>query len=72
MKLLTLEEKGDDINYIFNVLQNIKYVPLSHKRHWISTFSRFEFAMSSGVEQQKIGAYFKELDNLITLHQREP
>jgi type I restriction enzyme S subunit len=27
---------------------------------------------TSSIEQQKIGAYFKELDNLITLHQREP
>jgi type I restriction enzyme S subunit len=26
---------------------------------------------TSSIEQQKIGAYFKELDNLITLHQRE-
>ena len=72
MKLLTLEENEVNINFIFNVLQNIKYVPVSHERHWISTFSKFEFAMPSGFEQQKIGAYFKELDNLITLHQREP
>ena len=72
MKILTLENNDDNIIFIFNVLQNIKYVPVSHERHWISTFSKFEFAKPSDVEQQKIGTYFNELDNLITLHQREP
>ena len=30
-----------------------------------------EFMIPSGEEQDKIGAYFKQLDHLITLHQRE-
>jgi len=71
MKILTLENNDNNIIFIFNVLQNIKYIPVSHERHWISTFSKFEFAKPSDVEQQKIGTYFKELNNLITLHQRE-
>ncbi len=33
-------------------------------------FSKMEFMIPSGDEQQKIGEYFQSLDNLITLHQR--
>lgn len=34
-------------------------------------FSKMEFMIPSGEEQQKIGEYFQSLDDLITLHQRE-
>ena len=34
-------------------------------------FSKMEFMIPSEEEQQKIGEYFSNLDNLITLHQRE-
>lgn len=34
-------------------------------------FSKMEFMIPSGEEQDKIGAYFKQLDRLITLHQRQ-
>ena len=33
-------------------------------------FSKMEFMIPSGEEQDKIGAYFKQLDHLITLHRR--
>ena len=34
-------------------------------------FQKWQFMIPSGEEQDKIGAYFKQLDHLITLHQRE-
>ena len=34
-------------------------------------FSKMEFMIPSGNEQQTIGEYFQSLDNLITLHQRK-
>lgn len=34
-------------------------------------FSKMEFMIPSGEEQQKIGEYFANLDHLITLHQRK-
>ncbi|MGN8753547.1 restriction endonuclease subunit S [Blautia sp. HCP3S3_C4] len=34
-------------------------------------FSKMEFMIPSGEEQQQIGEYFQSLDNLITLHQRK-
>ena len=72
MKLLSLANEKDDIHCAYNVLQNIGYEPVSHERHWISTFAKFSVYMpKSSVEQKCIGDYFASLDNLITLHQRE-
>lgn len=72
MKLLTLSNPKDDIHCVFNVLQNIGYVPVSHERHWISTFAKFDVLLpNSADEQAKIGQYFANLDSLITLHQRK-
>ena len=71
MKLLSLADKADDIIFCFTVLQKIDYVPVSHERHWISTFSKFEILCPSKKEQSALGGIFKKLDNLITLHQRK-
>lgn len=51
--------------------QYIGYEPVSHERHWISTFAKFNVYMPKNAAEQKcIGDYFSNLDNLITLHQR--
>ena len=72
MKLLTLTDKKDDIYCINNILENVDYVPASHERHWISIFSDFEVTVPKKKdEQKKIGDYFRDVDNLITLHQRK-
>ena len=71
MKLLSLNDNSDNFYFMFNILKNIKYVPQSHERHWISKFSEFEIYKPSQEEQQKIGSFFKQLDDTITLHQRK-
>ena len=72
MKLLSLVNGKDDIHCAYNVLQNIGYEPVSHERQWISTFAKFNVYMpQNSAEQKCIGDYFANLDNLITLHQRE-
>ena len=72
MKLLTLKNDDDDIYCVNCILKNIDYVPASHERHWISIFSEFDIHIPKvKSEQQKIGSYFQNLDNLITLHQRK-
>lgn len=72
MKLLTLNNSKDNIHCAYNVLQNIGYIPVSHERHWISNFAKFDVLLpKSAVEQEKIGEYFRNLDNLITLHRRK-
>ena len=73
MKLLSLVNEKDDIHCAYNVLQNIGYEPVSHERHWISTFAKINVYMpQNSAEQKCIGNYFANLDNLITLHQRKP
>ena len=72
MKFLTLKNDTDDIYCINNVLENIDYIPASHERHWISIFTNFDVRVPSSREEQKsIGDYFRNLDHLITLHQRK-
>ncbi|WP_070083681.1 restriction endonuclease subunit S [Lactiplantibacillus plantarum] len=71
MKLLSLNDNSDNFYFMFNTLKNIKYVPQSHERHWISKFSSFEIYKPSHEEQQKIGSFFKQLDATINLHQRK-
>ncbi|HGZ5005208.1 restriction endonuclease subunit S [Enterococcus faecalis] len=71
MKLLDLTTDSLDFYFIFNILKNIKYVPQSHERHWIAKFSEFKVLVPSYDEQQKIGTFFQQLDDTITLHQRK-
>ncbi|SPD91510.1 EcoKI restriction-modification system protein HsdS [Leuconostoc suionicum] len=71
MKLLSLNDNSDNFYFMFNTLKNIKYVPQSHERHWISKFSEFEIYKPSQEEQQKIGSFFKQLEETIALHQRK-
>ena len=72
MKLLSLKSDDEDFYFVYNTLKNINYVPKSHERHWISKFSEFKVWVPSVDEQNRIGIFFKELDHLITLHQRKP
>lgn len=71
MKILSLKEDIYDFYFIYNVLNNINYVPQSHERHWISKFANFIILLPNIEEQKKIGRFFNSLDNLITLHQRK-
>lgn len=71
MKILTLRDENDDFYFALNSLKNIRYTPQSHERHWISKFSQFNVLLPDNNEQTQIGTFFKELDNLVTLHQRK-
>ena len=72
MKILTLRKQDDDILVAFNALKRIAYNPVNHERHWISKFSDFDVQMpTSSSEQRLIGSFFRDLDDLIALHQRK-
>lgn len=71
MKLLSLEDERDDFFFAFYSLKNISYTPKNHERHWISKFAAFDVSVPNNVEQARIGAFFRDLDTLITLHQRK-
>ena len=72
MKLLTLNDPNDNVQCAYQILQNLSYTPITHSRHWISTFSKFKVLIpESNKEQNQIGALFSNLERLITLHQRK-
>lgn len=71
MKLLSLRDEVEDFYFIYSVLRNIKYVPQSHERHWISKFSEFNVLVPTHDEQIQIGDFFKQLDKVIALQEKE-
>ncbi len=61
MKILHKHNKDDSLKYLHYAISNIKYVPFSHKRLWISDFSNIAIDYPSKEEQQKIAT---ELDSI--------
>ena len=59
-----------DLYYLFYLLKTYPFVLNGHGRHYISYVQEIEFDFPSLEEQQKIGSFFKELDELIELHQQ--
>lgn len=71
LKILIPDTSAYDSYFIFQSLKNIKYVPQSHERHWISIFSKFIIRKPKLEEQQKIGQFFKNLDDQIATEERK-
>lgn len=72
IKILTLKDKNiDDLYFNFNLLSNTKIEIIGHARHYISVVQPTEVNIPKYNEQVKIASYLKELDYLITLHQRK-
>ena len=65
MKLLTLNDDKCNFSYVYNAMQFIDYVPMSHSRQWISTYSMFKVPVPCLAEQQKIADCFSALDEVI-------
>lgn len=68
LKILYSQEKNT--RFIYSILNNIKYTPENHERHWISKYSNFNILLPKFHEQLVISKYTILLNNLITLHQR--
>lgn len=71
MKLLSLQNKNDNLFFSYLLLKNLNYQPQSHERHWISKFTNFEVKDTSEKEQKDISSFILNVDNMITLHQRK-
>lgn len=71
LKILSVDLEKYDPYFSYLSLENISYVPQSHERHWISIFSDFEVLTPSIKEQQKIGQFFKNLDNQIKMEEKK-
>lgn len=72
MKILTLkDEKNDDLYFSYNLLSSAKIEMLGHARHYISIVQPTSVYAPKLEEQKKISSMFKNMDSLITLHQRK-
>lgn len=63
MKILHKANTEDNLKYYFYAMQAIDYTPFSHKRVWISEYSKFKIKSRSVAEQNNI---VKELDTVAT------
>ena len=63
IKILHKANAEDNLKYYFYAMQAIDYTPFSHKRVWISEYSKFKIKNRSIAEQNNI---VKELDTVAT------
>lgn len=62
-----LKGKGDcNVKFLFEVIQTIKFEVGTHKRHWISIYSKLKVHVPSPDEQQKIANCLTTLDDTIS------
>ena len=70
MKILMVKD-GFDIQFAFELLQNIDYNVGGHERHWISVFSQMTVGVPPYEVQQKIGQIIQCVNNEIDLLQKD-
>lgn len=62
MKILKPKAQGINLKYIFYLMNCINFVPTTHSRHWISTFSQFEIPFPAFEVQEKIVELLDKLE----------
>lgn len=70
LKILTAKT-GNILRFAYERLNSSKIENLGHARHYISVVQPTETTMPTYDEQKRIAILFEQLDNLITLHQRQ-
>ncbi|MCF6213215.1 MAG: restriction endonuclease subunit S [Flavobacteriaceae bacterium] len=66
MKILIAKNKSN-VKFMYEAMQNIKFEVSTHKRHWISIFSKLKILIPTNPqEQQKIADTLTAVDDLIT------
>ena len=58
-------------NYLYTTLERYKPYSQGYKRHFTILKNQELWFTRNMEEQQKVGSFFKQLDNTITLHQRK-
>ncbi|MDQ6985207.1 MAG: restriction endonuclease subunit S [Candidatus Dojkabacteria bacterium] len=70
MKIL-ISKKNENIKFIYEMMQQIRFEIGGHGRHWISIFSKISIPYPTLPEQQKIADFLLSLDNLIESKQAQ-
>ena len=72
IKILTLKDmKKDNLRFNYQLLNITKFNMMGHARHYISVVQPTPIMSTNKEEQDKISNLIKNIDNLITLHQRK-
>lgn len=72
LKILTVKNKSsDDLYFSYYLLIKAKIEIMGHARHYISVVQPTIVLTTTLEEQQKIGAYFRKLDELIALERTQ-
>lgn len=69
VKILSADNFEGD--YLYTTLEHYKPEPQGYKRHFTILKNQDVWFTENMEEQQKIGVFFKQLDDTITLHQRK-
>ena len=69
VKILSADNFEGD--YLYTTLERYKPKPQGYKRHFTILKNQDVWFTKNMEEQQKIGSFFKQLDDTITLHQRK-
>ncbi|HBC7246501.1 TPA: restriction endonuclease subunit S [Enterococcus faecalis] len=69
VKILSADNFEGD--YLYTTLERYKPEPQGYKRHFTILKNQDVWFTENMEEQQKIGSFFKQLDNTIALHQRK-
>ena len=67
VKILKLKRNDNNLKYLYYLLKNIVYDTSSHKRYWISQYSKFEIKLPNIEIQNKFVAKLSKLDQKIEL-----
>ncbi len=70
MKILLAKEKND-IKFMYEAMQMIRYEVGNHERHWISKFAPLNIAIPEPKEQQEIADCLSSIDSLIEAQNRK-
>ena len=69
MKILTTK-KDNNLYFAFNRLNSSRIESLGHARHYISVVQESNTLIPNSEEQNKLSEFLRQIENLITLHQR--
>ncbi len=64
MKILK-EKKGNDLRFVYEFLSMVKFDASTHKRYYISQYSKISIPLPTLPEQHKIGQFLASVDTLI-------
>ncbi len=71
---ILLAKENNNIKFVYEAIQNIRFTVGTHKRHWISAFSKQKILIppdAKAIEQQKIADCLSSLDDLIEAHNQK-